>query len=160
MEIYLLRHGIAEERSPSGSDAARRLTAEGREKLRRVLERARGANVRPSLVLTSPLVRAVETAELAAEILSYRGALLKSNALAPDASPQDLWSEVRGHSGEDAVLLAGHEPLFSASTAYLLACPALRFEFRKGALVRIDVERVSGEPRGVLQWVLTPKLAW
>jgi phosphohistidine phosphatase len=159
MEIYLLRHGIAEDHSPTGSDAGRRLTAEGRDKLRRVLDRARGADVRPDLILASPLVRAIETAELAAGILGYRGALLKTRALAPEASPQELWSQVRSHSHENAILLAGHEPLFSAATAHLLACPTLRFEFRKGALVRIDIERLSGEPRGVLQWALTPALA-
>jgi phosphohistidine phosphatase len=160
MEIYLLRHGIAEDRSPSGADAARRLTDDGRQKLRRVLERASGAKVRPSLILTSPLVRAVQTAEMAAEILRYTGALLQTKALAPEASPQELWNELRSHRDEDAILLAGHEPLFSAATSYLLACPALQFEFRKGALVRIDMDRLSGEPRGILQWVLTPKLAW
>jgi len=160
MEIYLLRHGIAEDRSPSGSDAARRLTDEGRQKLRRVLERAAGAKVRPSLILTSPLVRAVQTAEMAAEILRYTGALLQTEALVPEASPQDVWNELRSRKDEDAILLAGHEPLFSAATAYLLACPTLQFEFKKGALARIDAERLSGEPRGVLQWVLTPKLAW
>jgi phosphohistidine phosphatase len=160
MEIYLLRHGIAEDRSPSGSDAARRLTEEGRQKLRRVLERAHGAKVRPSLILTSPLVRAVQTAEIAAEVLRYTGALLQTKALLPEGSPQDVWSEIRSHGDEDAILLAGHEPLFSSATAHLLACPALQFEYRKGALVRIDIERLSGEPRGVLQWILTPKLAW
>lgn len=159
MEIYLLRHGIAEDRSPSGSDAARRLTDEGRQKLRRVLERASTAKVRPSLILTSPLLRAVQTAEMAAGILRYTGALQQTDALLPESSPQKVWDELRSCHDEDAILLAGHEPLFSAATAYLLACPALQFAFRKGALVRIDMERLSGEPRGVLQWVLTPKLA-
>ena len=160
MEIYLLRHGIAEDRAPSGGDAARRLTEEGRQKLRRVLERAHGAKVQPSLILTSPLVRAVQTAEMAAKILGYSGALMQTKALAPEASPEEVWSEIRGHRDEEAVLLAGHEPLFSAATAYLLGCPTLQFDFKKGGLARIDMDQVSGEPRGVLQWVLTAKLAW
>jgi phosphohistidine phosphatase len=160
MEIYLLRHGIAEDQSPSGADADRRLTAEGREKLERVLERARGAKVEPSLIVTSPLVRAVETAEMAAKILRYSGAVLKAKALRPESSPRDVWSEIRAHEDETAILLAGHEPLFSALTAYLLNCPSLQFDFKKGGLVRIDMDRTGAEPRGVLQWALTPKLAW
>jgi phosphohistidine phosphatase SixA len=96
---------------------------------------------------------------MAAGILRYTGALQQTDALLPESSPQKVWDELRSCQDEDAILLAGHEPLFSAATAYLLACPALQFAFRKGALVRIDMERLSGEPRGVLQWVLTPKLA-
>jgi phosphohistidine phosphatase len=159
MVIYLLRHGIAEDRSPTGSDAGRRLTDEGKEKLRRVLSRARGAKVQPSLILTSPLVRAIQTAEIAAEELRYTGPLVRTDALVPESSPQDVWEEIRGRRGEDALLLAGHEPLFSATTAYLLGAPSLQIDFKKGALARIDLERFSGEPRGVLQWILTPKLA-
>jgi phosphohistidine phosphatase len=159
MEIYLLRHGIAEDRSPGGGDAARRLTDEGREKLRAVLERARRANVKPSLMLTSPLVRAVQTAEMAAEILRYTGALLQTDALLPESAPQAVWREIQSHRDEDSVLLAGHEPLFSATTAYLLNSPTLRIDFKKAGLSRIDMDRVSGEPRGVLQWLLVPKLA-
>jgi phosphohistidine phosphatase len=159
VEIYLLRHGIAENRSATGADADRRLTDDGREKLGRVLERARSAKVQPTLILTSPLVRAVQTAEMAAEALRYTGQLVRTDALLPENSPQEVWKEIREHRGEDAVLLAGHEPLFSAATAYLLGAPALQFDFKKGGLVRIDVERLSGEPHGILQWILTPKLA-
>jgi phosphohistidine phosphatase len=159
MEIYLLRHGIAEERSPTGNDADRRLTEDGRDKLRKVLERARRAKVAPTLILTSPLVRAVQTAEMAAETLGYTGALVRTEALAPESSPQAVWAEIRSHGGEDAILLAGHEPLFSATTAHLLNAPTLRIDFRKAGLARIDMDRLSGEPRGVLAWVLTPKLA-
>lgn len=160
MQIYLLRHGIAADRDPSGTDAARKLTAEGRERLRRVLERARGAKVEPGVILTSPLVRAVETADIAAEVLGYSNGIVKTDALIPESSPQNVWNEVRERRDESAILLTGHEPLFSATTAYLLGCPALAFDFKKGALVRIDMDRLSGEPRGTLQWVLTPKLAW
>ena len=49
MELYLLRHGIAEDRAPSGRDADRRLTEEGRDKLRRILERAHSAGAQPSV---------------------------------------------------------------------------------------------------------------
>ena len=73
MEIYLLRHGIAEDRSTTGRDPDRRLTDEGRAKLRRVLERAHQAGVRPSLILSSPYRRALETAEIMAAKLKPAG---------------------------------------------------------------------------------------
>lgn len=159
MELYLLRHAIAEDRSPSGRDEDRRLTDEGREKLRRVMKRASKAEVAPSLILSSPLVRAMQTAEIAAEILTYAGEIVRVDSLTPDSSPKDVWDEIRTHKDETAILLAGHEPLFSATTAYLLGATRSMVDFRKAGLVRIDVHGFGASPAGVLQWMLTPKLA-
>ena len=78
MQIYILRHGIAEDAGPGQSDSERALTSEGKKKLRNVLRAAHEAGVTPALILTSPLKRAVQTAELAAEILaSLDGRLAK-----------------------------------------------------------------------------------
>ncbi|MSV35923.1 MAG: phosphohistidine phosphatase SixA [Bryobacterales bacterium] len=159
MELYLLRHGIAEDRAASGRDADRRLTEEGRDKLRRVLERAHAAGVRPSLILTSPYRRALETAEIAAHELGYEGKLSRTPALTPDSSPESVWEAVREHRDEDAILLAGHEPLFSATVAYLLGSTRAMVHFRKGGLARIDVEGFGTAPAGVLHWMLTATLA-
>jgi phosphohistidine phosphatase len=159
MEIYLLRHGIAEDHAPSGRDADRRLTDEGRQKLRRVLERAHAAGVNPSLILSSPLKRAIETAEIAARELGYEGKIVRSDSLTPDSSPSDVGSEIRTHRDESAVLLAGHEPLFSATVSWMLGSTHAMVEFKKGALIRIDVASPSAEPKGVLQWMITAKLS-
>lgn len=159
MEIYLFRHGIAEDRSPSGRDADRRLTDEGRAKLRRVLERAQAAGVNPSLIISSPLKRALETAEIAARELGYEGHIARTDALQPDSSPENVWAEIRAHGTETAILMTGHEPLFSQTAAWLLGSTRQIIRFRKGALVRIDFESLSAEPRGVLQWMLTAKVA-
>ena len=125
MHIYLLRHGIAEDAPPGRPDAERALTSEGREKLRRVLQRARAADVTPSLILSSPYRRAVETADVAVEVLNYAGKVVKTRALLPEASPFDTWEEIRKRSDERAILLASHEPLMSSLVAFLLASPAL-----------------------------------
>ena len=159
MEIYLLRHGIAEDRAPSGRDADRRLTEEGRAKLRRVLERAHSAGVSPSLILSSPYKRALETAEIAAHELGYGGRIVRVGSLAPDASPPQVWNEIRQHRSESSILLAGHEPLFSATVAFLLGSTHAMVNFRKGALVRIDVENLGESPTGVLQWMITAKIS-
>ena len=159
MELYLLRHGIAEDRSLTGRDSDRRLTEEGREKLRRILERAHAAGVRPSLILSSPLRRALETAEIAGHALGYDGKIVRTPALTPDSSPQNIWEAVRDHREQSAILLAGHEPLFSAAVAYLLGSTQEMIHFRKGALVRIDADPSSAAPRGILEWMITAKLA-
>ncbi len=159
MEIYLLRHGIAEDYSATGRDADRKLTEEGRQKLRKILERAHGAEVRPTLILTSPLKRALETAEIAAHELGYEGELTRAEALRPESSPQDVWELIRENRDEAAILLAGHEPLYSATVAYLLGSTRAMVNFRKGAIVRIDVAGFGAAPAGELQWMMTAKLA-
>ena len=159
MEVYLLRHGIAEDRAESGKDADRRLTDDGRAKLRNVLERAHGAEVRPTLILTSPLRRALETAEIAAHQLGYEGKIVRTPALAPESSPQSVWNTIREHAEQDSILLAGHEPLFSATMAHFLGSTRAMVQFRKGALARIDFGVLGSVPVGALQWLITAKLA-
>ena len=158
MQIYLLRHGIAEDAGPALPDSERALTEEGREKLRRVLKRARAADVSIGVLLSSPLKRAAETAEVAAEVLGYTGKIVRSAALEPDASPREAWNEIRARRDEPSLLLASHEPLMSSLAAFLLGCPALQVDMKKAGLVRIDCEALA-EPRGVLKWMITPGIA-
>ena len=159
MEIYILRHGIAEEARAGQPDAERSLTPEGKKKLRNVLRAAREAGVSPSLILTSPYRRALQTAQLAAEILGYKGDLVRASVLEPGSDPRAVWDEIRVHKDEPQILLAGHEPLFSALTAFLLGCPELQIDFKKGALACVEMEHSGHEPHGTLKWLLIPKLA-
>jgi phosphohistidine phosphatase len=156
VQIYLLRHGIAEDSTP---DSERALTPEGREKLRRVLARAHSAGVAPSLIFSSTYRRAIETADLAAEVLGYAGKIVKTRALLPPASPFETWEEIRKRPDEQAVLLASHEPLMSSLAAFLLSSPALVVDMKKAALLRVDCDRLGPEPKGVLKWMLTPGTA-
>ena len=155
MEIYLLRHGIAEDAGPGQPDSERGLTAEGKEKLRRVLKRSK---VRPSLILSSPYRRALETAAMAAEIARYEGKIVPTEALLPEASTAATWEEIRKRSDESAILLAGHQPHMSSMVAFLLDSPALEVDMKKAGLVRIDCERTGPRPGGVLKWMLTPAI--
>ena len=159
MEIYILRHGIAEDAPAGQPDSERSLTSDGRKKLRSVLRVAASAGVAPSLVLSSPYKRALQTAQLAVEILEYQGELLRTKALEPSSAPKAVWDEIRVHKDEPRILLAGHEPLFSRLTAYLLGSPNLQVDFKKGAIACIELERFPAEPHGVLRWLLTSKLA-
>ncbi len=74
MQVYLLRHGIAEDGGAGVDDASRALTPEGRKKLQQVLRAAVKAGVVPSLIVSSPLKRAVQTAAMAKSALGYNGA--------------------------------------------------------------------------------------
>ncbi len=156
MQIYLLRHGIAEEPQAGRADSERALTSEGRDKLRRVLKRARTADLDPGLILSSPYRRARETAEVAAEVLAYEGEIVRTPVLVPEANPADVWAEIRKRPNERSILLASHEPLMSSLGAFLLNSPALVIDMKKGALIRIDCLRLGPAPTGILKWMLTP----
>jgi phosphohistidine phosphatase len=159
MELYLLRHGIAEDASPGRPDSARELTDDGRDKVASVLKLARRGGVFPSLILSSPYVRARQTAAIAAAELDHKGGIQLLESLVPHGTPERVWADLRDYPGEHAILLAGHEPLLSSLAAYLLNAPALRIDMKKAALLRIDFESLGAIPHGVLRWMLIPKLA-
>jgi phosphohistidine phosphatase len=158
MVLYILRHAIAEQRQAGRADETRALTDEGRDKLRQVMKRARRAGVDPALILSSPLKRAVETAEVAAGILGYQGGIIETPSLSPKATVEQTWAAIREHAGSD-VMIVGHEPHLSHFVAYALAAPALKVDLKKSALVCVRFDRPGAKPHGTLECMLTPRLA-
>jgi phosphohistidine phosphatase len=159
MQVYLLRHGVAEEGGASMNDADRALTAEGRQKLREVLRAAANAEVQPTLILTSPLKRAVQTAEIAKDILGCKNDLVRSKTLVPGATVDLVWEDIRAHRNEEQLMLVGHDPLFSHLGGYLLGSASLKIDFKKGSILRVDFENFPSHPHGILRWYMTAKLA-
>lgn len=135
------------------------LTRDGRKKLRQVLQTAVQAEVQPTLILSSPLKRAIQTAEIAKEVLGYKDKILQTNALTPGSRVEQVWEEIRGHRDQASLMLVGHNPLFENLTGYLLNCRQLRLDFKKGAFLRVDVESFHAQPAGILRWLLTARLA-
>jgi phosphohistidine phosphatase len=138
MEIWLLRHASAEDRSGSGRDADRTLTEDGHKRAREV---ARGlAALEPGieLVLTSPFARARQTAEPAARALKLADKMRETAALQPDRDPEEILAEVRAE-GAAAVLLVGHEPHLGELLGRLvLGRPGLAMPMKKAAVARLD----------------------
>jgi phosphohistidine phosphatase len=159
MHLYLLRHGIAEDARAGESDATRALTSDGRRKLRQVLKAVAEAKVKPTLLWSSELKRAIQTAEIAKAVLGYQGEILRTKALAPTADVEQVWEEIRVHQDETSLMLAGHNPQFDQLAPYLLGAPQLAVDFKKGAIMRIDIENFGARPKGTLCWYLTAKLS-
>jgi phosphohistidine phosphatase len=157
MEIYILRHGEAEMRQPGHADGDRKLTSYGKRDLKAVLKVAHKLGVAPQVILTSPLRRAQETAKIAAEVLHSKH-IVETKSLLPDASPDLVWKEIGAQQKVDCILIAGHNPHLGSLMAMLLEA-ALMVDLKKGALVRITTQSRLGPPRGVLKWLLTPKIA-
>lgn len=159
MQVYLLRHGIAQKDGAGISDAERALTQDGRRKLRQVLKAASEAQVKPTLILSSPLKRAMQTADFASSVLDYKDEIVRSKALLPGSSVEQVWGEIRTHKDEPALMLVGHNPQFAELSGYLLGSYEMQVDFKKGALLRIDFEEFRAHPKGTLRWYLTAKMA-
>lgn len=153
MEIYVLRHGIAEN-GYGMPDGQRALTAEGREKLRAVLQIAKAAGAAPAAILTSPLRRAIETGNIAAEVLGYRGDFVRTDALEPESSPAAAWKEIAARRNQQNLLLVGHEPLLSQLVAHLLGAPPVQVWMRPATFVAVDLSDFSRSPRALLKYML------
>jgi phosphohistidine phosphatase len=126
-------------------------------RLRKVLKAARRAGVRPAVILTSPLTRAVETAEAAASVLKCPK-VVPDDVLLPGRPPSAAWNRILEHKRCNAVLLSGHEPMLSRTLCFLIGAPEGAVAMKKAALARVDVAP-GPRPKGVLLWLLTPKLA-
>ena len=159
MRVYLLRHGIAEEASTAVPDAERALTAEGKRKLKRALSWLAAGETRIDLILSSPLKRALQTAEIARSCFKVADEILPSKALQPNGSPHDAWEEIRIHNDIEHLLLVGHNPLFGDLAAYLLRSESLSVDFKKGAVMCIGFESIGQKPRGTLEWYVPAGLA-
>src|SRR5262249_12819647 len=155
MEIWLLRHAAAEDRSSSGRDSDRTLTEDGHKRAREV---ARGlAALEPGieLVLTSPYARARQTAEPAARALKLGARLRETAALEPDRDPEDVLGEVRAEKA-GSVLLVGHEPHLRALLGRLVAGrPGLTIPMKKASVARLSWE---GSGAASLRALLPPKV--
>ena len=151
--------GPGQKDSANGNDADRALTQDGRRKLRQVLKAASEAQVKPTLILSSSLKRAMQTAEIAKSVLEYKNEIVRSKALQPGARVEDVWQEIRTHKDEPALMLVGHNPQFAQLSGYLLGSSEVQVEFKKGALLRIDFEQFRAQPKGTLRWYLTAKMA-
>lgn len=157
MKIYILRHAEAEPRAPGGAEGARQLTADGKRELRGVLRLARDAGAEPEVILASPWTRAQETAVAACDALGSPK-MIETKSLLPDVLASEIWGEIRSLRPLEELMVVGHEPHLSRFAAFLLEAP-VSIHIKKSAMIRIDVQDREGPPRGVLKWMLTPKLA-
>lgn len=158
MNIILVRHGIAVEPDVwHGSDADRPLTEEGEDKTRQAAAGLRRLKLRPNRLLTSPLVRARQTAAILQEILDAPDSVQVSKALIPDAEPEALLGWLAGLPDDETVLCVGHEPNLSAVAGTLLlgaAVSGLRFKKAGACCLTSDGRVKPGET--VLEWWMAP----
>lgn len=156
MKLYFLRHGPAEDRNHwPGEDFDRPLTDKGRDRIAREAETIAAMGLRLEAVISSPLIRAWQTAEIVARKLDLLDKLTKNERLGPGFGASQLPPLLKGYSPSDAVMLVGHEPGFSATISDLIG--GGRVVCKKGSLACVDLEDVASL-RGDLLWLVQPKL--
>lgn len=155
MDLILLRHGKAEDNHPDG-DFARRLVGKGREQAARAARLLKRAGLLPAIVLTSPYVRARETADIFCEAAGMPGPVSQA-WLGCGMSPGTALAELSGYREFKSILIVGHEPDFSILVATLLQAAAGSIQVKKGALVGIRITPPS--QCGTLRFLIPPKLA-
>ncbi|MGZ6126468.1 MAG: phosphohistidine phosphatase SixA [Myxococcales bacterium] len=159
IRVYLVRHGIAVDPLPGQPDESRPLTAKGRRRFRRAARAFARLGEEVGELFTSPLVRAVQTAEILARALEQDEVSvleeLRSGAPVPDLIAA-LRSRIADGGG---VALVGHDPQMSqlvVALARLAQAEAAQVEFGKGAVVRIDVDAFPPK-KSVPRWHLKPR---
>jgi phosphohistidine phosphatase len=158
IELYLVRHAIAAERGPKyPDDRLRPLTPAGSAKFKDSVPGLIEMGVVIDFVLTSPLVRARETATLLASGLKPKPALAEIEALAPGGRPQAIVEAIKAHCKRHRRLaLVGHEPDLGELAARLIGARGT-IEFKKGAICLIEVDGATPGGPGTLRWLLTPR---
>jgi phosphohistidine phosphatase len=151
MHLYFLRHGEADWLDWKKPDDERPLTKNGKKEMREVARFLARVKAKPSLILTSPLPRAAQTADIAAERLKIK--CREEKLLAPGFGKRELESLFEKYPNED-LMLVGHEPDFSGAIAALTGASV---KLSKAGVVLIAVDPPS--QKGKLLWLFPPKLA-
>lgn len=160
MDLYALRHAIAVDRGTEEyvqDDSRRPLTRKGIRRMRRAARGVRRLGLTVDLILSSPYLRARETAEIVATALDDT-TLELFQPLAAEIPPEQALRQIaRRAEGLKSLLLVGHEPQLSAMASLLIAGnPDLALELKKGGMFKIEAEQLQAGT-GVLEWWLTSR---
>jgi len=151
VKLYLVRHAEAIERSATMPDAARYLTPKGRAAFRKIARRVREAGASPDVIFTSPLLRAVQTAEILAERLKHGGEVVVARELSPGFGLGALRALLAGAGNPAEAAFVGHEPDLGGIAAALLAVPG-GFPLRKGAVLAAEVDGSATKGTAKFLW--------
>lgn len=161
MELYIIRHAEAQQLGQKNNftDEKRALTGDGRDRMRDGTKGLRKLGVEPGLVLTSPLNRALETAEIVATGLGLnKKEIVQTDNLKPGASYAELCAEIKRYAEVESIALVGHEPDLGGIVSAILNCGAgLAIDLKKGSVCCVNVTETVPALRGSLTWLLTLK---
>lgn len=156
MRLYIMRHAEAVDACDTLRDEWRYLTEKGRTTAKAVSTAIAKYGPKPRLTVTSPLTRAVQTAEIVGGKACRRNVIMSSELLLPGAAIEDLIAFLGKHREAKRIVLVGHEPQLGSIVATLLGCRGAAITLKKAACVALDFDPdKDGKPAGFL-WYLAP----
>jgi phosphohistidine phosphatase len=155
MKLYFLRHGLASHDNWIRPDFERPLNQKGIERMKLTAKCLQKLDLGLEVLLSSPLVRARQTAEIATDGLDPRPVFQLDERLSPGFDLAALETILRDFVGVEALMVVGHEPDFSEVIGDLIG--GAQIVVKKGSLARIDLHGLA-PPRGSLVWMVPPKL--
>jgi phosphohistidine phosphatase len=160
MNLFLLRHGLAVERTDfdSANDAARPLTPKGKHRLRQTAAAWRALELHFDAIWFSPLVRARQTAEIMATELKLKMRMTPADELKPGGNASRLVKRITALKALPGnLLLVGHEPdLGALISLFVTGQPGAGFALKKGGLAKLELETLRAGQCATLSWLLTP----
>jgi phosphohistidine phosphatase len=160
MDLFILRHGEAGKRSASrGNDSNRPLTAVGEKEITEIAKAFKKIGIKFDAILTSPLKRAQQTADLVASQIKAQKKMRQLQELSPEGSKSDLYHTLSSFKEGTSILVVGHNPYLSEMISEVVTDGKYgRIDIKKGGIARIRVTNATPKFKGELRWLLTPRL--
>ena len=161
MNLYIVRHAIAVQRGTPGydDDSQRPLTDTGRKKMKKIVKGLRQLDLELNVILSSPYVRARDTAKILAKGFDMTEDIAFSDNLIPPGNFENLVGEIHEKYNVDNLALVGHEPMLSSLISWLATGNTdMRVTLKKGGVAYLVADNLYQDGRATLQWLLTPAL--
>lgn len=161
MNLYIVRHATAVQRGTPGyeDDSQRPLTDAGRKRMKKIVNGLSEFGIALDAIVTSPYVRARDTAMILAKEFEMKDKVSLSDSLIPPGNFETLINEIREKYDVENLALVGHEPMLSSLISWLTTGnTAMKIVLRKGGVALLSTENLYVDGRATLQWLLTPSL--
>jgi len=155
MNIFLIRHGKAEPASQAKKDSDRELTEEGINIIKRSVGFWKNGIKSFDFIITSPFKRAVQTAEIIAELTNYKNDLIKDKALSPGCSTRSIIELAEVLNG-DNIAFVGHQPDMSYHISSLVCNSQLNLKFSPASIAKVSFKGNPNPGKGILEFLLPP----
>ncbi len=162
MELYILRHAIAEDPAPRKfkSDSLRPLTDEGRKKMKSIASGLLKLGFSFDVILSSPYVRTKQTADIVSDVFkTKKKPVLTENLASSGGDPKRLIAEInKNYSSSGSILLVGHEPYLSGLVSVLISGSSnCSINMKKAGLAKLTADHLKYGQCATLEWLMTPK---
>ena len=157
MNIYLIRHADAESISTAKSDFERKLSAKGKESIKKAAEGWKKLITSFDIIASSPLTRALETAEIIASVYNYKEKIITDKRITSGCKPEEVIDFLKDFK-EDEIAIVGHEPDLSGCLSAFISSSGMNVDFKKGSIAKINFSGKVRASVGILEFIIPQEL--